>query len=457
VKKGQNHGLNGLKDDTDYSTSEKSEAIKSVQSVNPCKSVIQTGYKQTEVGVIPEDWEVTTLQEVCVPSGLVRGPFGGTLKKEMFVKEGKKVYEQRNAIYRDQTIGNYFITDNKYSELKRFSVIPGEFIVSCSGTIGRIYKIPVGAQPGVINQALLKIKINNHFIDADYFYYYFDWEEFQKRIVDNTHGGAMQNLVGMSVFKAVEVARPPLPEQRAIAAALSDVDALLAKLDQLIAKKRNLKQATMQQLLTGQTRLPGFSEEWEVRWLGECLTAQPDYGINAPAVPYSDRLPVYIRITDISEDGRFAPEGLVSVNSPTASQYYLNIGDLVFARTGASVGKSYLYNEHDGPLIFAGFLIRVRPDITRLIPAFLATYVETSRYWNWVRMISMRSGQPGINGNEFAKLPIPLPSLLEQTAIATILSDMDAEIAALKARRDKTRALKQGMMQELLTGRIRLV
>jgi type I restriction enzyme S subunit len=279
--------------------------------------------------------------------------------------------------------------------------------------------------------------------------------------------------VNRNDLHGLDVSRPPLPEQRAIAAALSDVDALIGALDQLIAKKRDLKQAAMQQLLTGQRRLLGFGltnrdykqtevgvipEDWNVHTLRNCLSAPPDYGINAPAVPFSDKLPAYIRITDITEDGRFFPENPASVKRSDADLYYLKEGDLVFARTGASVGKSYLYKPKDGKLVFAGFLIRVSPDSGKLVPAYLAGYVTTGAFWNWVRLMSMRSGQPGINGNEYGQLPIPLPPTIdEQRAIAAVLSDMDAEIAALEQRRDKTRALKQGMMQELLTGRTRLI
>jgi type I restriction enzyme S subunit len=235
------------------------------------------------------------------------------------------------------------------------------------------------------------------------------------------------------------------------------MDTLIGALDQLIAKKRDLKQAAMQQLLTGQKRLPGFQGEWEMKRLGDCLLSRPDYGINAPAVSFSDKLPRYIRITDISEHGRFSPAPGVSVKAPSPDQFYLHEGDVVFARTGASVGKSYLYDTRDGQLVFAGFLIRVRPNPEVLIPAFLAGYANTAAYWNWVRLMSMRSGQPGINANEYAQLPLALPSVPEQTAIAEVLSDLDAELAAFEQRRDKTRALKQGMMQELLTGRTRLV
>ena len=119
-------------------------------------SQLSKGYKQTEVGVIPEDWRTVTLEDAATSGGLVRGPFGGALKKEFFVERGYKVYEQKNAIYETVETGEYFIDSRKYRELDRFHVYPGDFIVSCSGTIGCIYQIPKGAPQGVINQALLK-------------------------------------------------------------------------------------------------------------------------------------------------------------------------------------------------------------------------------------------------------------------------------------------------------------
>jgi type I restriction enzyme S subunit len=197
-------------------------------------------------------------------------------------------------------------------------------------------------------------------------------------------------------------------------------------------------------------------EDWDVLPLGECLVSRPSYGINAAAVPYSDALPVYIRITDISEDGRFSPDKFVSVKSEQACNYYLSDGDIVFARTGASVGKSYRYDPKDGALVFAGFLIRVRPDANKLLPVFAAAYVTTGNYWRWVRLMSMRSGQPGINGNEYSQLPIPLPLLPEQRAIAQTLSDVDALLATLDQVIAKKRDLRQAAMQQLLTGKTRL-
>jgi type I restriction enzyme, S subunit len=206
-----------------------------------------------------------------------------------------------------------------------------------------------------------------------------------------------------------------------------------------------------------QTEVGVIPEEWTVHPLRNFLSSSPDYGINAPAVPFSDKLPAYIRITDITENGRFCTEKPVSVKCAEADHYYLREGDLVFARTGASVGKSYLYSPKDGKLVFAGFLIRVTPNPAKLVPEYLAGYVSTGIYWNWVRLMSMRSGQPGINGREYGQLPIPLPpTLAEQRTIASALSDADALIESLERLIAKKRDIKQGAMQELLTGKKRL-
>jgi type I restriction enzyme S subunit len=164
----------------------------------------------------------------------------------------------------------------------------------------------------------------------------------------------------------------------------------------------------------------------------------------------------YIRITDINDAGQFTPDPKVGVSHPNAANYRLASGELVFARTGASVGKSYLYDPRDGELVYAGFLINVAPDPKRLDPSFLAFYAQTKEYWDWVARTSARSGQPGINGQEYAQLPVALPSLETQNAIMEAVSDVDSEIDALGRRLEKAHMVKVGMMQELLTGRTRL-
>ena len=198
------------------------------------------------------------------------------------------------------------------------------------------------------------------------------------------------------------------------------------------------------------TEVGVIPEDWESEKLGECLLKNPDYGINAASVRFDDTLPTYLRITDISETGKYLSSNKVSVNNILSSSYYLEEGDIVFARTGASVGKTYLYDKNDGKLVFAGFLIRVKANPEILDCKYLFFLTQTKSYWTWVVANSMRSGQPGLNSNEYKSFQIPVPSLTEQTLIATALSDADALITSLEKLIAKKRNIKQGAMQELM-------
>lgn len=190
--------------------------------------------------------------------------------------------------------------------------------------------------------------------------------------------------------------------------------------------------------------------------LGRLLRRSPRYGINAAAVPLRPGVPTYIRITDIDDSGRFVPSPKVGVAHPGADNYVLGGGELLFARTGASVGRSYLYDPSDGELVYAGFLINVAPDAKQLDPRFLALFVQTKEYWDWIARTSVRSGQPGVNGREYATLPVPLPHIATQRAVAEAVGDVDRLIRCLEGKIAKKQAIKQGMMQQLLTGRTRL-
>ncbi len=205
-----------------------------------------------------------------------------------------------------------------------------------------------------------------------------------------------------------------------------------------------------------QTEIGEIPEDWEVKQLRAMLKQNPKYGINAAAVRLQGNLPVYIRITDISSDGYFNPENKVGVDSIFSEFYYLEKGDIVFARTGASVGKSYLYKPSDGRLVYAGFLIKISPNDNVLLSTYLFQYVKTKSYWDWVQVMSMRSGQPGINGNEYGQLYLPVPKIEEQKAIAEALSDVDGLIESQEDLLAKKRNIKTATMQQLLTGKTRL-
>ena len=244
---------------------------------------------------------------------------------------------------------------------------------------------------------------------------------------------------------------PPLPEQHAIADALNDVDSLITSLDNLIAKKRDIKQATMQQLLTGKMRLPGFSEEWEAKKLGERCEFYSGGTPNTSITSYYGGSISWITSSDLNKgrikevEGRITKQGFEN-----SSAQMVKKGTLLLALYGATAGVAAI-TEVDAAINQAVLAIIPHKDN----PEFL--FQKLTLLKDWLIKTYTQGGQPNLSGQIVKSIELSLPSKEEQTAIATVLSDMDAEIAALEQKRDKTSVLKQGMMQELLTGKTRLL
>ena len=316
-------------------------------------------------------------------------------------------------------------------------------MVACIASIG---KIAINKTKGITNQQI------NSIIPFDEFNYLFLYYLLLHKSSAIKNGAAQTTIpiINKEDFSNLEVTIPSsLSEQRRIASILSSADKVIDSTQKLIAKYKQIKQGMMEDLLKPK-------EGWKLVKLGECLRQKPDYGINAPAVEYDNNLPTYLRISDITEDGYYSRNDIVSVSSLDALNYKLEDGDLVFARTGASVGKTYLYNQKDGILVFAGFLIRVRTDEQIVLSQFFKYQTQTPNYKNWIAANSMRTGQPGINGNEYGEFTfyIPyqndIPDLSEQRRIASILSSIDAKIESEEKVLEKYKKIKNGLMEKLL-------
>lgn len=403
--------------------------------------------KQTEIGLIPEDWELKELKDITL---IQTNGFVGVAKTHYTESYTGVTYIQGFNVEENSFnfTGIKKVTIDFHQAHLRSSLIHKDLLTVQTGDVGLTTYVPKHLE-GSNCHALIISRFNLKSVEPKFVSFYLNSNLGRSRLKEIETGTTMKHI-NVGDFQFFQIPLPPLAEQEAIAKALSDADAWIEKLEQLIAKKRLIKQGAMQTLLTPK-------KDWEVKKLGEVLYSNPDYGINAAAVEYDDNLPTYLRITDIDDNGKFIKENISSVNSVDSYKYYLNKNELVFARTGASVGKCYLYKECDGKLVFAGFLIRIKVNPELASSSFIFYNTQTIKYWNWINANSMRSGQPGINSNELKSFKIAFPSLSEQERIATILSDMDAEIEELEQQLGKARQIKQGMMQELLTGRTRLV
>ncbi len=414
---------------------------------------LREGYKQTEVGVIPEDWEVKRIGDLANIGS------GGTPSREITSYwNGKIPWVTTSQIdFNTITEADQFITEDGLKNSAAKLLPAGTLLIALYGQGKTRGKVGVLGFEASTNQACASISLQRnisrefllHFLTSRYDF-----------IRNSSNSGGQENLNGQ-IVKDIPVALPSLKEQRAIATALSDVDALLAKLDQLITKKRDLKQAAMQQLLTGQTRLPGFSGEWEIKSMrslgmtygGLTGKTKSDFGVgNCRYIPFMNVM------ADTVIDPKWLEIVYVASNE---SQNLTRKGDLFFngsSETPEEVALCSILLEDITDLYLNSFCFgfRFNPEV-KVNGLFFANWFRCSEGRNAMSILAQGATRYNIAKSAFLKLLIPQPSEEEQTAIATILSDMDAEITALETRRDKTRDLKQGMMQELLTGRIRLI
>ncbi len=342
-------------------------------------------------------------------------------------------------------------------------------IVTRSGILRKYLPVAKNTMPIAINQDI-KALIPNSQISADYLLQVLSARGSDILSTCMKTGTTVES-VEYTWLKRYQIPLPSPPEQQAIATALSDVDALIASLDRLITKKRDIKQATMQQLLTGKTRLPGFSkklkptykqtevgmvpEDWDVKKLRDLCMSILD-GTHYTPRYVNDGIPFY-SVENVTANN-FTDTKFISLkeHNELIKRCKLEKGDILLTRIG-SLGHTKLVNWDVNASIYVSLAV-LKINHQQILANYIYEYSKSDQFVKDVEKRSLMNATPiKINMGQIGNIPIPCPPRLEQKAIATFLSDMDAEIAALEQKRDKTRALKQGMMQELLTGKTRLV
>ena len=419
------------------------------------KKPVPHGYKQTEVGVIPQDWQVDNLERFWVVTDCkhITAEFVSNGIPVASIREVQSYFvELKNA---KQTTELYYLELIEGGRKPQ----PGDLIFSRNATVGEVAQVCEWHPPFAMDQDVCLLRKKDPNFSSDYL---------QAVIRSPIVIEQLANLMVGSTFKRVNVEQirnltvpMPLPEeQRVIAQSLSDVDALITECDRLITKKRHIKQGTMQQLLTGKKRLPGFSGEWEVKKLGgECELITKGTTPTSLGKRFKNNGINFIKAESLEENGDVIIDKIAFIDYETHSllkRSQLQENDIlvsiarVLGRT-AMVKKELLPANTNQALAIAR--LRESGKITHI---YIFYYLKSSLIRKQIDFINVQAAQANLSWENINDLIIYFPSLPEPKAIAQILSDMDAEIAALEQKRDKYNNIKHAMMQELLTGKIRL-
>lgn len=397
------------------------------------------GYKQTEVGLIPHSWDVKKIEAITTEISM--GPFGSDIKVSNFISSGVPVLSGANVgsqCLRDDFTN--FVSISKAKSLKKAVARRGDVVVTHRGTLGQIAYIPKDSkfENYVISQSQFRV----HFVDdvtPEWIVLYFHSSRGLACLLEGKgHTGVPAIAQPTTTFRKLFVPLPSLPEQEKISSTLSDVDALIDSLDALIAKKKDIKAGVMQELLTGKRRLSGFSGEWEETELVEVANFYDNL-----------RIPVTESKRELGTTPYYGANGIQSY-----IKGHTHDGEFVlFAEDGANDLNNYPVLYVNGKVWVNNHAHVIQGISNKANTKYLSYALKAI---NFVQIL-VGGTRAKLNGSVAKAIKIRTPiSVAEQNAIASVLSDIDKDIAALQQKRDKACALKQGMMQQLLTGNIRL-
>jgi len=410
-------------------------------------SDVPEGYKMSEVGVIPKEWDVKSFEEIFKFL-----PTGSNSRSDL-----SEYGEIKNIHYGDiHTKWKSFLDCSKdiipsidKDKVKNLPLLEeGDLVMADAsedydglGTSVEVKNIKNEKVVSGLHTLLLR---GDKAIVADGFKGYIQSIKTVQDSLKRISTGISVYSISKNNLKFVLIPLPPLPEQKAIASALSDADALITALEQLITKKRNIKQGAMQQLLTGEKRLPGFGGEWEVKKLGEYVTIAS--GESPSKFKFKNNGTPYYKVDQLNYGNKYQKDTpyFIECNNPIPK------GSIIFPKRGASILLNKVRILAEDAFMDTNLMtLTTSEELDNEYLYYMLIYIGL---WHVADTTSI----PQINNKHIKPLEIPLPSPSEQQAIAQILSYMDTEIEVLKQKRDKYKAIKHGMMQELLTGKTRL-
>lgn len=391
-----------------------------------------------------------TLPEIALKEkhSIKRGPFGGALKKEIFVEEGYAVYEQQHAIYKGFDSARYFIDEKKYKELESFKVEKGDLLISCSGTIGKIAEVPVGYMPGIINQALLKLSLNQEVVDNKYFIYLFESDLIQNQLFNLSHGSGLKNFPPMSVIKAIKFPLPPLATQKKIAAILDAADAYRQKTKQLLAKYDELAQSIFLEMF-GDTNDEKIS-------LSDLVEVNPKKSEISNLDKNTEVS--FVPMADVSEEGDMNNTQIKKMAEVWSGFTYFKEDDVVFAKITPCMenGKGAIARSLVNGLGFGTTEFHVLRPIEGLSKSSWIFQLTHSRSFRKLAETNMTgsAGQKRVPKEFFSKFKISKPNYMSQIKFEKILQSIYSQKQNVKVEFDQAEKLFNSLLQKAFKGEL---
>lgn len=438
---------------------------------------MKSGYKMTEVGVIPEDWEVCELKNhlVLLTDYDANGSFADMASNVVITTgNGYAWYVRATDLEQQSSLSEVKYVDEKsYRFLRKSTLYGGEVLLAKRGEIGKVYYFQMKTKRATLapNLYLLKLKdtINSYFLFSLF------KSTFGQNLLKSINASTSLGAIYKDDVKGLNILIPPFEEQASIATALSDVDSLISALTKKIMKKKAIKQGLMQQLLTGKKRLPGYEKnresvqtewgaipkDWKTLSIGKCCSIKARIGWQGLKKSEYQSSGEYVLVTGTDFlNGRIDWKSCVYVSKKRYEQdsnIQIVKHDILITKDG-TIGKvAFLDDVPCLGTLNSGIFV-VRSHSKELDQSYLSKIFKSFIFDAFLESLVAGSTINHLYQKDFVHFNFPVPpTISEQTAIANILSDCDSEIAALEEKRDKYKEIKQGMMQQLLTGKIRLI
>lgn len=435
----------------------------------------ENGYKETEIGAIPEEWEVLSIPDLLTDEkGAIKmGPFGSQIKKEDLTTEGVHLIGIENVLQNDFVkTGDRYISHEKFQLLKTNQVIPGDIVITTMGTVGYTGIVPNDIPPTIIDSHLIRLRVNDKVLNYFLAKVIQDYELVQKQIKRMSQGGIMAGL-NTGIIKQLKIPVPSKKEQIKISRILENLDKIIEKTEAIIEQTEKVKKGLMQQLLTKgightkfkKTEIGEIPEEWEVKELVELANSNDRYaftggpfGSNLKSSDYTEEGVRIIQLQNI-KDGYFANEYKIYTSESKANELFsCNIypGDIIMAKMAEPVARACIIPNYSDRYLMASDGIRLSVDKTKYITEYVTYAINAPYFRQQAVNNSTGTTRLRIGLSTLRSLKILVPSIEEQEKIADILINVDRKIEKEQSKVLKLKELKEGLMQSLLTGKVRI-